>query len=188
MCFNFEASALTFLTSWSISIYLLCKGITQEQRHLVIALMLFSAMQVPDAILWYTEMKKDNINYWVTSFLIPLILCLQIIYNVFVINKSSNIWMLILVFFYILYVFVRFKGYSKPLCCNKLTSPIWASKELKIWELVTFIIISLYPRWDTIGATIFIVLPIIHLVAGGAYGSLWCFVSNLVSLYYLYKF
>ena len=81
-------------------------------------------MQVPDAILWYTEMKKDNINFWVTSFLIPFILSLQILYNVFIINKNFNILIMFFVFFYILYVFVRFKGYSKPLCCNKLTSPL----------------------------------------------------------------
>ena len=66
MCFNFEVSTISFLTSWSISIYLLNKGIKREQKNLIIALIIFSAIQIPDAILWYTEMKKDNINFWTT--------------------------------------------------------------------------------------------------------------------------
>ena len=93
-----------------------------------------------------------------------------------------------LIFIYILYIFVRFRGYSKPLCCNNLKSPVWASRELKLWELISFVLITLYPRWDTVLATIFILIPLIHIFADGAYGSLWCAVSNIISFYYLYKF
>ena len=86
MCFSFEVSITTFLVSWGISIYLLQQDLTNEQYHNVIFLMIFSSMQLVDAILWATDMKKDWINYFVTSFLIPFILSLQIIFNIFFIN------------------------------------------------------------------------------------------------------
>ena len=80
MCFSFQASIGTFIVSWSISIYLLNKKLTSDQRHNVIMLMIFSSMQALDAILWYVKMKKNVINYIITSFAIPLVLLLQLYY------------------------------------------------------------------------------------------------------------
>ena len=79
MCFSFEVSIGTFLVSWGISIYLLNKGLNIKQKQNIIFLMIFSSIQLADAILWYNGMKKNNINYITTSFIIPLILSLQIL-------------------------------------------------------------------------------------------------------------
>jgi len=92
MCFSFEVSLGTFIITWLISLYLLNKNLTMNQYHNVIFLMLFSTIQLIDAIFWYTNMKKGNINYILTSFIIPLLLSLQIIYNIFIINKNVNIY------------------------------------------------------------------------------------------------
>ena len=75
MCFSFEISLGTFITSWSISLYLLTKKLTTIQKQSVIFLMIFSSIQGLDAILWYNKMKKNTINYIITSFFIPFFLC-----------------------------------------------------------------------------------------------------------------
>lgn len=193
MCFSFRVSLGTFIFSWASCIYLLSKG---ADRQNVVFLMIFSSMQLSDAILWYTGMKKNTINYLTTSVLIPLILSLQVLYNVYVRNrkknkeKNKNKDNLIAVFtgLIVLYLFYRFHGYSRPLCSNKLSSPVWASNELKLWELIAFATIIMYPYWKLIAYTVFIVIPLIFILSGGGYGSLWCAIANLLAIYYLYKY
>ena len=86
MCFSFEASITTVIISWSIGFFLLSRTLDDYQRKNVIFLLIFSSMQIADSILWYINMKKNRINYIVTSVLIPFILGLQIFYNIFIIN------------------------------------------------------------------------------------------------------
>tara|TARA_B100000989_G_scaffold253640_1_gene202122 strand:- start:517 stop:1083 length:567 start_codon:yes stop_codon:yes gene_type:complete len=188
MCFSFKVSFATFVFSWSSCIYLLNKGLTDKNRKSVIFLMIFSSMQASDAILWYTGVKKNIVNYLTTSALIPIILSLQVLYNVFIMNKNKNKFITAFTVFLIGYLFFRFNGYSRPLCNNKLASPIWASKELQLWELVLFATIVLYPNWKVLAFTVFLVFPSIFLLSGGGYGSLWCALANIVTIYYLYKF
>ena len=153
MCFSFEISIGTFLFSWGISLYLLNKGLSKQQKQKVI----------------------------------PLILSAQILYNVFVLNNNKNQFITILIFSGILYMFYRFNGYSKSLCNNKFSSPIWGSKELTLWELLLFALIVTYPNYNLL-ITFLIILLAIKIFVGGAYGSLWCAISNIVALYYLYKY
>lgn len=193
MCFSFEVSIATFLISWSISLYLLNKGIKGKEREYVIFLMIFSSMQIPDAILWYQKMKKNNINYFVTSYLIPLLLSLQILYRVFFANYSEYIKVIddkllkLLIFIGIIYLFYRFNGYSKSLCNNKLSSPIWGSNELKFWELLIFAFLLWYPNYLFFYLSL-IFLLLIKIIIGGGYGTLWCAISNLFAFYYLYYY
>ena len=133
-------------------------------------------------------MKKNNINYIVTSFLVPTILSLLILYNVFVINQIYNLYIVILTIISCIYLFYRFNGYSTHLCNNKLASPIWGSNEIKLWELIMYPIVILYPNWKAFMKTILIYFPLIHILAGGAYGSLWCAIANILAFYYLYTF
>ena len=90
MCFSFEVSLGTFITSWTISLYLLTKKLSVKQKHNVIFLMILSSMQALDAILWYIKMKKNIINYVITSFFIPLFLCIQVYYNILVRNNFKD--------------------------------------------------------------------------------------------------
>ena len=188
MCFSFEVSIGTFLVSWGISIYLLNKGLNKKQKQSIIFLMIFSSIQLADAILWYNGMKKNNINYITTSFIIPLLLSLQILYNVYIRNNNKNTILTLIGILVILHMFYRFNGYSESLCNNKLSSPVWGSNELKLWELVLFIILILYPdnmAWFPIVVSW---LAMIKIFIGGAYGSLWCAIANIISFYYLYKY
>ena len=193
MCFSFEVSIGTFIVSWVISLYLLNKGLTKDKQQHIIFLMIFSSIQLADAILWYNKMKKNNINYLVTSYLIPLLLSLQILYKVFIVNHSSFIkiiddnYLKIFIPILLLYMFYRFNGYSVSLCNNKLSSPIWGSNEIKLWELVLMTFLIFYPDYYMWFATLFLFL-LIKIFVGGGYGTLWCAITNLVAFYYLYKF
>ena len=188
MCFSFEVSIGTFLVSWGISLYLLNKGLNKKQKQNIIFLMIFSSIQLADAILWYNGMKKNNINYITTSFIIPLILSLQILYNVYIRNNNKNPLITLIVFLVIIYMFYRFNGYSESLC--KLSSPVWGSKELRIQEFVLFSILILYPINHQTKDRIIILLSgiIAIMIGGGCSGSLWCAIANIISLYYLYKY
>ena len=81
--------------------------------------MIFSSMQLADAILWYIKMKKNIINYIVTSYVIPTILSLQVLYNVFIIQQNTNFYITILAISMCLCAFYKFNGYSISLCNNK---------------------------------------------------------------------
>jgi hypothetical protein len=193
MCFSFEVSIITFLISWSISLYLLKRGVTTRNKKEVIFLMIFSSMQLADAILWYNKMKKNDINYIVTSFLIPFLLSLQIVYKVFFINYSEYIKIIddkllkLFIFLLICYLFYRFNGYSKSICDNKLSSPVWGSNEINIWELILFAFVLWYPNYSMFIGTLILLFGI-KIIVGGAYGTLWCAIANLLAFYYLYKY
>ncbi len=64
----------TLIFSWSSALYLLTKKLTKSEKYNIYFLIIFSSMQLADSILWLTKMKKNTINYLVTSFLIPVIL------------------------------------------------------------------------------------------------------------------
>ena len=188
MCFSFEVSIGTFLFSWISSLYLLTKKLKKKDQQTIIFVMIFSSMQLADAILWYIKMKKNLINYIVTSFLIPFILSLQILYNVYVVNNENNQLLNVFILLSISYIFIRMNGYSISVCDNFLSSPIWGGTEMKLWELIVFVLIILYPSWRIISLTILIIFPLIYYFANGAYGSLWCAIAALFSIYNLYKY
>jgi len=186
MCFSFEISIGTFIISWSISLYLLNKDLNKKQKQRIIFLMIFSSIQLADAILWFIKMKKNIINYIVTSFLIPTILSLQLLYNNFVINNilSLKIFSVIAC----LYIFFKFNGYSKSLCNNNLSSPVWGSKEINIIEFIIFAILIIYPKWKLLIFIIFILYPFIKISINGAFGSMWCALANFKAFHYLYEY
>ena len=189
MCFSFKVSISTFVFSWAICFYLLTKKLKTVQRHDVIVLLIFSSIQLADAILWYNGMKMNNINYMVTSFMIPFILSLQLYYNVFIQNEMHfNLFFKIAAVLIAIYIFYKFNGYSISLCNNKLSSPIWGSNEIKMWQCVIFAILILYPNWQSLLLVLGILLPALYLFVDGSYGSLWCAVANITAIYYLYNY
>ena len=188
MCFSFEVSLGTFAFSWSSALYLLqTKTLTKTQNNNLIFLIIFSTVQLLDAILWWNKMKRNNINFFITSYLIPLVLSAQIVYNIFFRNRGDNLYLNILSIGLVGYIFLRFHGYSKSVCDNYFSSPIWGGKELTYLELVAFLILSVYPLWNHIlfGMLAF---PIMMYIFKGGYGSLWCAIANGYAVYYLYKY
>ena len=188
MCFNFEISLGTFAFSWTSAVYLLkTRTLTKVQYQSIIFLLIFSTMQLLDAILWWNNMKKNNINFLVTSYLIPLVLSLQIIYNMFYRNTGHHLLLNIIAIGVCGYIFMRFHGYSRTVCDNYFSSPIWGGKELTYLELVAFLIFSVYPNWNIILAGM-IIFPIMMNIFNGGYGSLWCAFANMLTIYYLHEY
>ena len=188
MCFSFEVSLGTFVFSWSSALYLLkTKTLPAYAHHNIIKLLILSSMQLLDAILWWNKMKRNNINFFVTSYLIPITLAAQFIYNIYFKNNIDNLYLNIFTAISVIYLFLRFHGYSNSVCDNYFSSPIWGGKELTYLELVTFLILSVFPNWNLIlfGMVTF---PIMMHIFKGGYGSMWCAVANFWTVYYLYKY
>ena len=189
MCFSFEVSISTFIISWTISFFLLHKKLNKTQRQNIIFLLIFSSMQFADSILWAINMEKNKINYIVTSFLIPFILSLQIIYNLFFINKVKNPIIIILVIVYIIMIFMHMQGYSNE-SKNYFDSPLWGGKELHFIKMLIFFILIVYGRVGLHGEKLhFFIIVCISLllpfIFKGGYGSLWCAFANIIAFYYL---
>lgn len=187
MCFSFEVSLATFITSWSISIYLLTKKLNKTQKQNIIILMIFSSMQLVDAVLWYIKMEKNKINYYLSSIAIPSILSILLLYCVFIKNNSKNIYINIISILLCVYIFIRSNGYSSSVCNNKLSSPVWGSNEFSVWELVIYGILVTYPNWTNFFCLLLLLL-FIKITVGGAYGSLWCAPANLFAFKYLFTY
>ncbi len=190
MCFSFEVSLGTFLFSWSVSIYLLRKNLTKYQRQNVIFLMIFSLMQIPDAILWYNKIKKNKINLYTTSYLIPFLLSLQLIYNNFIrleSNEKLDTIVRLLSLYAVYRIFIRYRGYSISSCDSYFSSPIWSGKELEWYILLIFSLLITYPHYDRaiVGLLLLIIL---QSITNSGYGSMWCAIANSVAVYYLYKY
>lgn len=195
MCFSFEISMLTGIFSWSIGLFLLQKNLTHFERNNIFFLLIFSSMQFADAALWYIKLKKNFINFFVTSFLIPTILSLQILFNVYVINNNTNQLLNYAVAFIIIYMFLKFNeygGYSIGACNNNFSSPIWGSSEIKLYEMIIFIIFILYDvkrGFNTfVLVSSFIVILLTRFYFKGGYGSLWCSIACLISIKYFIEY
>jgi hypothetical protein len=144
-------------------------------------------VQLLDAILWWNKMKKNNINFVVTSYLVPFALAAQIVYNIYFRNNINNVYLNLITISAIIYLFLRFHGYSKSVCDNYFSSPIWGGKELTYLEMVLFLILVLFPDWSVILFGMFAFPIMMHIFKGG-YGSLWCAIANGWAVYYLYKY
>ena len=186
MCFSFEVSLGTGLFSWCIGLFLLSKKLTKQARLKVYFLLIFSSMQFADAILWYNKMRRNNINYYITSLIIPAILSGQIINNVYYYNKVNNRVIDLIVWSFILYIFIKINGYSVK-SCNKYGSPLWGNWKINIYEMLFFSLLIFYPHKPSIIVGLFYMF-VSYFIFGGISGSGWCAISNIGAFYYLYKY
>ena len=184
MCFSYEVSVATLIFSWSIGLYLLkSRKMNRENTYHVYFLLLFSLIQIPDAILWKNDMKRNRVNYTVTSFVIPTLLSAQVLFNIFLRNKETNPMFVFVAIFSVLYLFVRFNGYSvESSCKNGVSSPIWGEIEIHYVELVLFALVITYHDPFAFILLITILFPAIKYLFSGGYGSLWCAISNLLAI------
>lgn len=193
MCFSFEVSIGTFLITWFISLILLQKKLNIKQKQNIIFLMIFSTMQLVDAIFWYIDMKENTINYILTSFIVPLLLSVQIIYNIFIINKNTNINIKFLSILACIYLFYEFNELYTSKSNNILSSPEWGGTKTKIIFIIFFFILIFYGRIGLKGENLHhlllgIITIIITFMFTGGYTSIWCALACILSFYYLIKY
>tara|TARA_Y100000389_G_C17442286_1_gene509358 strand:+ start:1516 stop:2085 length:570 start_codon:yes stop_codon:yes gene_type:complete len=187
MCFSFEFSLFTGIFSSCVSLFLLQKKLNVKDRNKVLFLLIFSSMQFADAILWYIKMKKNTINYVVTSFIIPLILILQVLFNVYIVNKNTNIFVTLFVICLSIYGIIKLHGYSEGKCNSKYSSPIWGSSEFTFIEMFVFLIFISYPDFYKFLTGLILVL-FVRFYFNSGYGSLWCSAANLAAIKYLFDY
>ena len=186
MCFSFEVSLATGLFSWSIGLFLLTKKLTKQARLKVYFLLIFSSMQFADAILWYNKMRRNNINYYTTSVLVPLILAIQILFNIYIYNEINNRIVDAAVWSFIVYIFIKSNGYSVK-SCNNYGSPLWGNWKMTLIDLIIFALFIFYPSINALLLGVFFMITSINIF-GGVSGSGWCAISNIGALTYLYKY
>ena len=133
-------------------------------------------------------MKKNKINYYVTSIFVPLILSIQIIYNLYYRNSYNNILLNVFVVYIIISMFMKFNGYSISLCKGKFSSPIWGGNEISYLQMVIFCLLVFYPNWNMILFCALILFPFIRMISEGGYGSLWCAIANILAFIYLFTY
>ena len=183
MCFSLEVSMGTGLFCWTVGFYLLkYKNLTKKQRMKVYFLLIFSSIQFADAILWYIKMKPNRINYVVTSYVIPIILSVQILFNSYIRNHNTNRIIDILNITAIIYIFYKFNGYSLSSSCNKLSSPVWGNSEITLIELLVFAFLILYPNFNSFTLIDLAIIFSVFLYFKGGYGSIWCAIACLISI------
>lgn len=185
MCWNFEISLFTGIFSWRAVYLLLQKPQSKNTKLYLYSLILFSSMQFVDAILWYINVERNNINYITTSFIIPSILFSQIVYNLLYYNKYyNNITYLILGFFFI-YLFYRFNGYTSKTNCNNYCNLKWGDISIHYLEFIVFFLLITFPiKKISIDKTIYFLL----ILYFSNNGSVWCSIANLLSLEMLLKY
>jgi len=192
MCFSFEVSISTFIISWGISLYLLNKNLDNKQRQNIVFLMIFASMQLIDAIFWYTNMKITNLNYILSSYIIPSILSLQLLYNIFVINNNANIFIKLITLIYCGVLFYIYNSSYTKKSTNPYSSPEWGGVKTSTFLVLLFILLVFYGRFNINSGWIIVFLSFIlsYLLSknGEGTGSLWCIISNSLAIYYLYLY
>jgi hypothetical protein len=183
MCFSFEVSLGSFIFSWGTALYFLTKKLSTEQYHSILFLLIFSTVQLADALLWWDNMQRNDLNYYVTSFLIPTLLTAQVMFLPVVVFKNKYPLYTLLAAALSSLLYIRLNGYSRPIKHSYLSSPEWASPGLRVSEALIFAVAIFWTNISNFIYAVVIILTAKYLV-GGAIGSLWCAVSTLASLYY----
>ena len=182
MCFSLEVSLGTGIISYLTGYIVLQRDLSNYEKNIIYFFLIFSTIQFADSLLWLSDMKKNNLNYYTTSILIPFLLYLQIYWNIFVFNKVNNYISYLAMICISIYLFIRFNGYSKPLCKNNISSPVWANKELYLIEVIVFAGLICYSNKNCFIVSVLSLLFILYIFKG-AIGSLWCFISVYLWLY-----
>ena len=184
MCFSFEISIASFIFSWGSSFYLMRRHLTKYQFNSLVFLMIFSSMQLADALLWWDGMKKTQMNFVVTSYLIPFILSLQLLFVPVYLMQNKYPAYTAIVLIGCFFLFYRMRGYSKSIDHVYLSSPEWANPAISFTEAILFAI-AIFWQVPIFLFIAFAIISTAKLLVGGAIGSLWCAVSTLISFYYL---
>lgn len=216
MCINKEVSLMTFLFSWGIGFYLLKRNY-QLDRWYGLLLLTFSSMQFVDYLLWVLHDKNmldSNYNLIITTYVIPLILLLQVfavyigrilfesknkINNKLVLDIKKNIFPKIIIIYSFILIIYSYFNKSKT-TIGKEGHLDWGgekkyNKIIQIIKYLLFVILLIYPflkyynKFTSI--KILIIYGILSLVSvfiyTGSIGSYWCWIANLLGILFLFS-
>jgi hypothetical protein len=184
-------------------------------RWNAIFIMTFSLMQVIDFILWWMFDSGDftnSINYYLSKYLIPIILVLELVAVYFgsKLYKNNNnfngLWqqiysdfmhslypkILIIVIIWMLWFNIT---HNNNTIVGKDGGLIWGNSSIQqgIWKYVSgfiFILFLIYPYLEYVptkpSANIIVLFLILSLsysfIMGSHWGSYWCWIANILSV------
>ena len=183
MCYNLELSLGTGIGAYIVSYILFQRNLTEKNKKIITMFMIFSTMQFADSLLWISNMKKNMLNYVTTSLIIPSLLILQIVYNIYVINEINHPFLNIFILIFAIHIFYNINGYSTPLCSNNYSSPVWGNYKINMLEIVIFAALVSFPNWKVFLMLLALAIMIKYYFKG-AIGSWWCFINAFLGIFY----
>jgi hypothetical protein len=193
MCGSIRTSLTTFLvSSICMGVVWFLKGEQNHIRFLVLFVMTFASMQLVDAALWQF-LDHNGANILISKFFLPAVLIMEVLvsyYGAVFFLGYRNIYFEIFLWLYIMFFItiwlMRCKhtnvinGYLK--WCGSWSMGNTFDRIMFIVLLLTPILLA-YPNTPTKVALVGIIsLAFVRAVYDPAFGTKWCWLSNMVSV------
>ncbi|KAG5183808.1 hypothetical protein JKP88DRAFT_181652 [Tribonema minus] len=211
MCWSLHISVLTTICCWSIGGYLIKRNVRWDRANGVWTIAV-AAVQVADAFLWWDGMEvtpegkcKCGTTNWIVSFLaLPAILQLHSVVRQaelrFKAVPKTTLLVAALGLLGLLTLppelgpagsidYTLTHGCATPLPGDKWGSPVWGGKEIPVFHFVAYSYFIAFPLWfssRTGELTVGLAILASVFTFPGAYGSKWCSVATVLTVYYLF--
>jgi len=195
MCRSFSISLLTGIFTYSVAAYLWHRD-HQDDRPIAQILLVFGAIQWLEAILWYALQTNNTwLNLAATS-LIPLVLSLELVNSLAVAryyrqitNSEKLVYLLAGVG-----LMVSWFWYPGLTDISPVTGSLrWASHDIQWSSRWLFLALLVYPLLDLLRISPQLTIMFIGTVVtfiwalayGDTFGSNWCWLANVLSIFQL---
>lgn len=168
---------------------------TNETKYIVWFVMTFALMQIADALIWHgIQTHNDILNAVVSQYVIPIILAAELLVAYYAakyyLNWSNQIYEGILwlgvLYLLIIWVYECKDSVSKR---NKDGNLVWCNRSYSLWSRVAFLILLLFPLivaypngWIKYAVLFVGIASWTWNLTNSAFGSRWCWASNLLSI------
>lgn len=192
MCWNARVSINTFIiTLFSIGLALMNKT---EQSKILIFIFAFSLIQLIEYFLW-NNLSNQPVNILLSNILI-LILIFQCFASINLIDDETIRKNMMIIFVSILLICLLFHNYSSMNTTVRQNGHLhWNWNESKVIYGIIYLIFFIGPAifWKNekiIQTLLFASITaslIFSYLAGGGFGTFWCWIANFTSLYLMFK-
>lgn len=197
MCRSIKTSVTTFLVSAACMAAVIALRPTKEMKYMAVFVLTFSSMQLADALIWYgIQTNNRRLNAIASKYIVPLILSAELIVAyyaaVYFLGWKNTLyeitmWALVVALYGTWIRDCLKDPVTKPnadgylVWCNDVEYTSYARALFLIYLLLPAIIA--YPNGIIKAATIAIALGTwLWNYGNTAFGSRWCWSSNLVSV------
>jgi hypothetical protein len=199
MCWNFEVSIITGITSYTIAAYLWARNFRNDRWH-AITLFTVSTIQFLEAIIWYMHNNGSDtsmITWSVIALLIPLVLALEPIATMFgaqyvgkKVSDADKI-LYVCVFLILLVTLSRNNSFPNIFVDGHIRyQKTETNKSLCYW---IFALLLVYPFMKYgefsnfyIIVGIFLALALSASLYTKSPGSVWCLYGNIIAGFFLF--
>lgn len=196
MCRSVQTSLVTFLVSVGCMAAVVAMRPTPEIKYLALFVLTFSSIQVADALIWYSiHNKKNTLNIVASKYIVPLILSLELIISyygaVYFLGWSNRLfemsmWIVVIAMCIVWYYDCLADPITRP---NSDGYLVWCNSGYRDIPRLIFLVFLMLPVViafpnGVIKAVVIAISLATWLWNYGntAFGSRWCWSSNLVSV------